>query len=53
MKVLANFVFDKDVLPGQQMAVFWLCPHKVQRALSHVSFCKGTNPIMGASTFMT
>ena len=38
----------EDPLPGLQTATFSLCPHMAERVLVSSSFCKDTDPIMGA-----
>ena len=57
IKVLADPLSDKDLSPGLQTTIFWLCPHMAESRkrgskLSHVSY-KDTNPIHEGSILMT
>lgn len=50
----ADLMFSEDLLPGSQMAVFLLCPHRVERDRELSGFFyKGTDPLHGGSTVRT
>ena len=42
--LLADLVSGEDSLPVSLMAVFWLCPHMVERELQCLFFLEGHQP---------